>query len=443
MQNRLSSDTSYTAEYQIGNDSISSQAAAPGGGSLSISSVNNLPAGQSLQQTLANLNVLRATAAPGSRNVYTRGKPADAVTLSNLPAVKSTDFDSYVKSIEEEWANYQANVAPPASQRGVQSLATSSVDGLLLDRSEKGLQQAKPALPPLDQVPELYMQEDFDLTLPRTFDRVAADAIPGSSNSNSNIQPALGNLATDQMLQEKLSHYLDVVEMHLAHEISIRSSSFFSALSNLQSLHSQSELALTRLKPLKEELIQIDVASSRKGLALVAAGVKRRKLQKIMSSLDRVKEVWKATSQAGELAHAGEWDGALELVEEVEAAIDPSSSGQASDTVEVPLSKINALACLPKKLLAVRAQIGKALQVELVSVLSHELEERIPEYVQDGSWESFGVKEKASDRIRPLVRGLVKCGRESVEQSIASWRQSVLGQMDSSSSMVGVNRVSL
>ena len=439
-QHRLSSDTSYTAEYQIGNDSISSTPASAstssGGGSLSISSVNNLPAGQSLQQTIANLNVLRATAAPGSRNVYTRGKPAEAVTLSSLPAVKNTDFDSYVKSIEDEWANYQANSAPPAPQRSNASTSTLSIDTPLLNPTENGLHQPRPALPPLDQVPELYMQEDFDLTLPRTFDRVAADAIPGSTSADTSNQSSLGSLATDQMLQEKLSHYLDVVEMHLAHEISIRSSSFFSALSNLQSLHSQSELALTRLKPLKEELIQIDAASSRKGLALVAAGVRRRKLQSITASLDRIKEVWRAASQAGELALAGEWDGALEIVEEVEAAMDPTHSENVSGHVDVPLSKINALAGLPKKLLAVRAQIGKALQAELVSVLSHELEERIPEYVQEGSWESFAVKEKASDRVRPLIRGLIKCGREPLEQSVASWRQSILLHIESISSLV-------
>lgn len=358
------------------------------------------------------------------------------MTLSSLPAVKATDFDSYVKSIQEEWANYQVNITPAAPQRGNTATSTLSVDTSLLNPTSNGIQQARPALPPLDQVPDLYMQEDFDLTLPRTFDRVAADAIPGSTSSDPTNQSSLGSLATDQMLQEKLSHYLDVVEMHLAHEISIRSSSFFSALSNLQSLHSQSELALTRLKPLKEELIQIDAASSRKGLALVAAGVRRRKLQSITASLDRIKEVWRAASQAGELALAGEWDGALEIVEEVEAAIGPAHSEDLSGHVDVPLSKITALAGLPKKLLAVRAQIGRALQAELVSVLSHELEERIPEYDQEGSWESFAVKEKASDRVRPLIRGLAKCGREPLEQSVASWRQSILSHIESISSLV-------
>jgi hypothetical protein len=41
------------------------------------------------------------------------------------------------------------------------------------------------------------------------------------------------------ILQEKLSHYLDTVEVDLIKQISMRSDSFFAALSTLQELHDE------------------------------------------------------------------------------------------------------------------------------------------------------------------------------------------------------------
>jgi vacuolar protein sorting-associated protein 54 len=75
----------------------------------------------------------------------------------------------------------------------------------------------------LREIPSLYFDEDFALEKGSTFQA----ACPFSS------------LPQNMLLQEKLSHYLDLVEVHLVKEISARSDSFFKALDQLEDLNSR------------------------------------------------------------------------------------------------------------------------------------------------------------------------------------------------------------
>lgn len=60
------------------------------------------------------------------------------------------------------------------------------------------------------------------------------------------------------MLQEKLSQYLDVVELHLVKEISLRSSSFFEAQGQLQDLNAKIVEGCARIRELKDTVRLID-----------------------------------------------------------------------------------------------------------------------------------------------------------------------------------------
>nr|ADE77728.1 unknown [Picea sitchensis] len=66
------------------------------------------------------------------------------------------------------------------------------------------------------------------------------------------------------MLQEKLSHYLDIVEVHLVKEISVRSDLFFEAQGQLQDLNGQIVEACAQLRELKAtvKLLDVDLVES-------------------------------------------------------------------------------------------------------------------------------------------------------------------------------------
>lgn len=94
----------------------------------------------------------------------------------------------------------------------------------------------------LREVPSLYFKEDFRLEDGATF----RAACPFSS------------ISENAVLQEKLSQYLDVVELHLVKEISLRSSSFFEAQGQLQDLNAKIVEGCSRIRELKDTVRLID-----------------------------------------------------------------------------------------------------------------------------------------------------------------------------------------
>lgn len=188
------------------------------------------------------------------------------------------------------------------------------------------------------------------MTNPRTFDLVT-ERIRLTSTGEDDLTPStssisatkigtgpitLTDLATDQILQEKLSHYTAVIESHLVKEIGLRSSSFFSALSNLQSLHTQGEVCLEKISELQLALSSSSSSSStssieggkgessgigtsaKRGLDILRSQARRRGLEKIEEGVRAVEEVWNALEGIRELVEQGEWMAALEVGESVE-----------------------------------------------------------------------------------------------------------------------------
>lgn len=70
--------------------------------------------------------------------------------------------------------------------------------------------------------------------------------------------PGRKALATNAILQEKLSWYMDTVEVHLISAISTASTSFFAALGSLRELQTEASDSVARIKGLREDLKRLD-----------------------------------------------------------------------------------------------------------------------------------------------------------------------------------------
>lgn len=115
--------------------------------------------------------------------------------------------------------------------------------------------------PPLHTVPGIFFDETFSLGNPHTFSAVCEYLDVTGSNTDS--------FTTQKILQEKLSNYLDVVESHLMKEISNKSDGFFSALENLQILHSETSKCIERISKLQFKLESLSNNHVKKGLEIV------------------------------------------------------------------------------------------------------------------------------------------------------------------------------
>ncbi|SGZ22449.1 BQ5605_C022g09489 [Microbotryum silenes-dioicae] len=311
-------------------------------------------------------------------------------------------------------------------------------------------------LPPLEQVPQIFFDPAFNLSNPRTFDLVTErikssppssptrtsdlDDGPGSApgrtftstglatEPNDGLGPlTFADLVTDQVLQEKLSHYTAVIESHLVREIGRRSSSFFSALSNLQSLHHQGDMTLAKIAELQTALAPDRSGvggAAKRGLSILRAQARRRGLEAIERGVRDVEEMWNGVEAVKELVENGEWIGALEVSEQIEAEYYGTHNGggveqngrskssttanndNTSATPSTPNAKrkhsnsneastrlrytrVKALDGLPRKLRLLRTQVAKSLETELVTVLNHEMDVGIVDYqrlVAVGRW---------------------------------------------------------
>lgn len=370
-----------------------------------------------------------------------------------------SEFDEYLNEVGPAWERWQKE-----SRLGREGTADlrESVNGGSVGLGLGGVEEQggsslprvrEEELPPLDGVPQIFFDPAFNLSNPRTFDlvteriqltpsnspqlRAADDPDPLDTPSQGPAFepiPGLGpltlnDLATDQILQEKLSHYTAVIESHLVREIGLRSSSFFSALSNLQSLHQQGEDTLAKITELQAALSKEEKGvggSAKRGLEILRGQARRRGLEKIEESVRAVEELWSGVEAVKEMVEHGEWVGALEVSEQIEAMYHGSSTTDTDDSTpgfadspsfdlatpstattpkrrarasKLNLTRVRALDGVPKKLALLRAQVAKSLESELIGVLEHEMEVGVEDYRRlstNGAWKGKGKAESAS-----------------------------------------------
>eukprot|EP00850_Spirogloea_muscicola_P014444 SM000104S09314 [mRNA] locus=s104:23447:28973:+ [translate_table: standard] len=155
------------------------------------------------------------------------------------------------------------------------------------------------------QIPPLFFAEDFALESGATF--AAACQVAGA--------PAAPSASL--MLQEKLSHYLDLVEVHLVREISARSSSFFDALAQLEGLHAAVAATCSRVAGLRGTVgaLHADLAGS--AAEVQALGQRRADLLELEAKLRLVSYVRHAAATLQLLVASADCTAALDVIDDL------------------------------------------------------------------------------------------------------------------------------
>ncbi|KAF5373709.1 hypothetical protein D9758_000748 [Tetrapyrgos nigripes] len=335
-----------------------------------------------------------------------------AVPPADLPRVRRKDFDSYLRAISADWEKL----------RQLHPSTSSS--------SEAELEIPPPPLASLDQVPRVFFNSDFDLSSAATFAEVT------EANEADLLDPtALGHALP---LLEKFSHYADTIEVHLAHEIALRSHSFFAALTNLNLLQSESTQCLSQISRLRGMLEEVDTGVAKRGLEIVKLEKKLTNLKAVESNVEGVKDVVGVTSQGRDYIGRKSWNEALGVVQKLEGMWEPSTAppvndqtipeedeneetSQAGRRLSVPLSSLYAFSALPNHLQSLTMEIATALSDELVEVLREDLSRRIDEGNKNRN------SHKMKDRLTPLLEGLLQT--QGLKEATLSWREVVLGEI--------------
>lgn len=216
--------------------------------------------------------------------------------------------------------------------------------------------------------------------------------------------------------QDDLSTHLDTLESHLIHEITLRSTSFFSALSNLQDLHSESASCLGHITDLQESLKEVGEKQARKGLQIIEQHEELKLLRDVGAGVNAIGEAQQAMLVANGLVDGGDWAGALGCLDDVVnwwAKHSASPATQANGPL--PLADLSVLSSLPDQFTTMTTSIATQLETALASLLSSILSR-----VEDS--DTFD-EERFKGSVEPMLTGLSRCGSSDKLQSI--WREAV------------------
>ncbi|KAH7910760.1 Vps54-like protein-domain-containing protein [Hygrophoropsis aurantiaca] len=380
-----------------------------------------------------------------------------SVPPAELPRVKRKDFDSYLRAISPEWERFERNMQVgrdgPAPLDGSVTPRTSTFDASQIPQTPR----TGRLLTPLNSVPKIFFDPKFNLGDPRTFDTVT------ERQEGDDVFSDPSSLSYSQPLLEKLSHHADTIEQHLVREISIRSTSFFAALTNLQDLQTESEECLDRISKLRGLLKDVDEKGAKRGLEIVRKEGKLTNLGVVCEGTKEINTIVEMTGVAKGLVAAGQWGEALEIIEGVEALWEsppsqppsiPATSqpqmpfsrksngrisplpptpespppeaenrgSRKSANLAIPLSSLHAFASLPSHLRTLTMEIASSLTTDLVNVLKMDLLDRV--HGVSSSDANYNLTFK--DRLKPLLQGLLQT--KGLREATLSWREVVMNE---------------
>jgi len=148
----------------------------------------------------------------------------------------------------------------------------------------------------VDIIPRTFFSEHFSLQNPDTFQLVYEE------ESQSAI-----------LLQEKLSYYLDLVEMKIVQQVSERSASFFSALSTLEEVHEQVLISCQNIEIVRKKIIETDKLLALKSLEVTLLQQRRAKLIQLYQIIKSISEITQAKSMVRVLLSQYDYGGAIDL----------------------------------------------------------------------------------------------------------------------------------
>ncbi|OAX82205.1 hypothetical protein ACJ72_03448 [Emergomyces africanus] len=224
-------------------------------------------------------------------------------------------------------------------------------------------------------------------------------------------------LATNAILQEKLSWYLDTVEIHLISSISTASTSFFTALGSLQELHGEATASVQKIQALRKDLSKLDSDMALGGLKVVSLKRRRENVRKLADAVCQLKAIITCVSQCEQMVENGDIENALDELDHVEKlTAGEQIPTKPEDRTEVPsqlpetlidLRGIKALEGASHDLGQLRYRIGIAYERRFLDCLIGDLKRHVDSVPPDITLLRLGDAFQRSRRgHRKVVSGL-------------------------------------
>lgn len=432
---------------------------------------------------------------PGHRAPSVRDIPP--VTLTPIPHVEPSAFRHYLHTIGPLYDTYQRSRdpidGPPLSPKQARpqqpqdyfntrrdsytSIPATPRTPALFSPPESPTTPRRPssshapsrrnpyAPTPLSTIPNVYFDDNFHLENPRTFDVVSehsqvippdpqdvkAEAKAANGAPKTPKRPASRPLHTNAILQEKLSWYMDTVEIHLIQSIATASSSFFAALGSLKDLQSEAADSIDRIRSLREALSKLDIEMALGGLEVVKMRRRRENLRKLGDAVKQLCLVMEEATKCEELAEQGSLDDANTRLDALEDLIAGKTvhPPHPRDPPRIDLRRLKALDGLSDGISQLRHRIGKGFETKFIEALLSDLRqhvESVPPSETMQRWANASLRArgdhnrgksivpaymKTNERLRPellaALAGLNKAGETS--HAASAYREAIMREI--------------
>ncbi|KAJ5089029.1 Vacuolar protein sorting-associated protein 54 [Penicillium argentinense] len=401
--------------------------------------------GQNAISTLLHAPIVRTGLTPQSAVSSTGYKPPSSrdippVTLTNINHVDSKAFQPYFSQVGTLYDVFQQSKEGSGednqSVQGAKSPKPEDTDSLMpwsperrssvmstssrptspystRGRRSSGGRGRGPAVTPLSTIPPVYFEEDFHLENPRTFDVISEKSEvvrpprpPVKDDKHANggaLEPAHTGrkaLATNAILQEKLSWYMDTVEIHLISSISTASKSFFTALGSLRELHAEAADSVQRIQILRRDLQKIDKEMALGGLKIVNLRRRRENVRMLAAAVAQLGDVVGSVARCEDLVEQGDIENAADELEEVEKLMagekppDQPVEGDAEKGLPhqaIDLRRLKALEGASDDLSQLRQRIGMGYETRFLNDLLEDLRQHVQNVSSDVTLQRWGA----------------------------------------------------
>ncbi|KAG5676824.1 hypothetical protein PVAND_006631 [Polypedilum vanderplanki] len=284
------------------------------------------------------------------------------VTISpHLPTIDWSHFEIYCRKIGKRYRRHARlnnlqtqqnnNHHHNSDQTPVSLSPSSSISSLQIAENSnfKNIDERLLNEATIRDIPQIFLKKDLDFSKSETFALVfeGLDIIKSDSEH--------------QELQEKLSHYLDIVEIQIAKQVSQKSGSFFHAMTSQDAIMEEMSRATENVRKLREKLRNIDNILVRQSFNIINYERVKTNKQMVLEKLKLMASVHQTQPMIQVLLGTQDYVAALDLI---------------STTQEILAQELSTIHCfrhLPHELKELEKFIDKMLMTEFEKYTTSDL----------------------------------------------------------------------
>ena len=358
--------------------------------------------------------VLNNPAKGKQKDFFTRSWGADFVDSAILPPsahvceIPPNTFDRYLRKVRKHYVRHKVSDRLPSLSSSMSTASGgSSRETTPSPESNKSstsslLKRTPPSQPPKLNIPSIFLDQDFDLSNPSTFNSVFSflnESLNQSNRSNPfqiESKDAKQVESGGRLVQEKLQHYIDQVEVNIASQVCTKSHHFFQVMTYHDALMSQLMSLISVVSTVRKRIahVQEGVVSA---IKVPQLAVRKANLESLLGVLSTVDTLYKTQPTIQLQLTRQEFASALELI------------STSKEILSNETANIDCLKHLPGQLDELTAVIEKMLLADFQNIISTEFD-REPNLIKMTEIDETVDKDTKYDdcMLSAIVSGLVR-----------------------------------